>query len=81
MILSWFTCFVQSVNLKLFWFAELEEQIQVHNLCKTHKSSKNELSNFDFIEEIMYLSRILNLYLIVFGQYLRKLVMMKYKVP
>ena len=68
--------------MKLFWFAELAEQIRVHNLYKTHKLTKNaELSNFDFIEEIMDLSRILNLYLIVFGQYLRKQVMMKYKVP
>ena len=78
---SWFTCFVQSANVKLFWFAELAEQIRVHNLYKTHKLTKNELWNFDFIEEIMDLSRILNLYLIVFGQYLRKQVMMKYKVP
>ena len=69
-----------------FWFflsylITTVEQIRVHNLYRTHRLTKSELSNFDFIEEIMDLPRILNLYLIVFGQYLRKQVMMKYKVP
>ena len=38
-----FAHFVQVANNKLFlfWFAELEEQLQVHNLCKTRKSIKN----------------------------------------
>ena len=61
MILCWFTCFVQVVNMKLFliWFVELVEQFQLPNLYKTRKSTKNWSSNFGLIEEIMDLSCIL----------------------
>ena len=41
----------------LFRFAELEEQFQVHNLYKTHKSTKKKwVSHFGLIKKIMDLS-------------------------
>ena len=46
------------VNAKLK-FSKLAEQFQVQNMYKTRKSTKNQLSNFDLIEEIMHLSHIL----------------------
>ena len=36
----------------LFSFAELAEQFQVHNLYKTHKSTKNCMSNFGFLKKV-----------------------------
>ena len=43
-ILCWFTCFVKITNLKLsfFWFVTLTKRFYVHNLYKTHKSTKNQ---------------------------------------
>ena len=34
-----------------FWFVELAEQFQVHNLYKSCKSTKIQWSNFGFIEK------------------------------
>ena len=53
-----FTCFTQVMNVKSFFFsfeeqAQQTEKFQVHNLYKTHKSSKNMLANFSLYEEIM----------------------------
>ena len=39
---------------------KLAEQYYVHNLYKTRRSTKNQLSDFGLIEEIMNLSRILS---------------------
>ena len=50
---------IANVKLYLFGFAKLAEQLQVQNLYKIRKSSKNRSSNFDLMKEIMDLSRII----------------------
>jgi hypothetical protein len=57
--LIYMICTNRKVKTVLFLFAELVEQFQVHNLCKLRKSTKNPLSNFGLIEQIMALSSIL----------------------
>ena len=56
---SWIKCFVQVVKVKwlLFWFAELAEQFQVHNLYKTRKSAKNQSSNYGSVAYSFYIYR------------------------
>ena len=61
LIICWFTCFVQDMNLKLFCqFCRSEQkQFYVRYLYKTSRSTRNLLSNFGLIQETMDLSRIL----------------------
>ena len=47
----------QTWNCFLFWFAELAEQVQVCNLYKACKSTKNWSLNFGLIEKIIDLPR------------------------
>ena len=67
-ILYWFACFIQIVDLKLFCqFSKSNKKNNIHFLCKTHKSIKNQLPKFGLVEEFMDLVRIIlavsNIYL------------------
>ena len=61
LILCWFMCCLQDVNLKLFCqFCKSEQkQFYVRYLYKASRSTRNLVSNFGSIQETMDLSRIL----------------------